>query len=86
MTVFFSHQCRPLKQHSKRILLISLISSVKLPDACSNGKPGGARCLPRQLSIEDMGALLSAKAEIKVSGYPKGSRQSGVMAPLLIGH
>lgn len=41
-------------------------------------RPGGPRCLPRQLSIEDLGALLSAKAEIKVSGYPKGSRQSGV--------
>jgi len=65
MTVFCSQRCRPLRQCSKRILLSF---SVKLCYTYSNGSLGCPQGLTRQLRIENMRTLLSAKVEIQISG------------------
>lgn len=40
--------------------------------------------MSRQLRVENMRTLLSAKVEIQISGYLEGSRQSRVIESLLI--
>lgn len=41
--------------------------------------------MTRQLRVENMRTLLSAKVEIQISGHLEGSRQSRVVESLLIG-